>query len=172
MITCVLRFVVFYKTDILSDPTWFSIEMTVWTTTESGLYLIAACLPSLRSLVPLIMNHEYFGIFRKKLSGYHSKLFSRQISHADSTEDSKGRERGEKMSPATRISSRLRFGKRTHFEQPVSFGDDHTLEGLTACHRENSSRTMNTGNSDLDVERGLPDQGIRIQRDCCVSMDK
>ena len=162
MITCVLRFVIFYKTDILSDPTWFSIEMTVWTTTESGLYLIAACLPSLRSLVPLIMKHEYVDIFRKKLSGYHSKLFSRQTSHANNTEDSKERERGEKTSSATRKSSRLRFGKWTHFEQSVSSGDDHTHEGLTACHRENSSRTMNTANSDLDMERGLPDQGIRI----------
>lgn len=172
MITCVLRFVVFYKTDILSDPTWFSIEMTIWTTTESGLYLIAACLPSFRSLVPLIMKKEYFSIFRNKLSGYHSKLFSRQTSHADNTEEIKGREPSEKTSPATRISSHLRFGKWTRFEQPVSFGDDHVLEGLTACSRENSSRTMNTGNSDFDMEKGLPDQGIRIQRGYCISMDR
>lgn len=63
MITCILRFLVFYKTDLLSDPTWFCVEMVIWTTTETGIYLIAACLPSLRSLVPLVVkkNEKYFG---------------------------------------------------------------------------------------------------------------
>lgn len=177
MITCILRFVVFYRTDILSDPTWFSIEMTIWTTTESGLYLIAACLPSLRSLMPLIVKHEYFGKFRTKLSGYHSKLFSRQRrSCADNnTEEPKGREwecDGEKKtSSGMKIGPRRqRFEKWARLQGPASSGDENAPERLRAsCYQENSPRTLKTGNSDVDMERG--DRGIPIQERDDVSMD-
>ena len=169
MITCVLRFVVFYKTDIMSDPTWFCIEMTIWTTAESGLYLIAACLPSLRSLLPLIIKHENFGKFRTKLSGYHSKLFSRQKSSADDSENKQGRGCDGKTGLGMTIGPRRPSGKWARSEGPASSGDDNALESLTACYWESAPHSLQMGNSDLDLERG--DQGIRIQKSYEVSTD-
>ena len=189
MITCILRFVAFYKTDILSDPTWYSIELIIWTTAESGLYLIAACLPSLRSLVPLIIKHQYILIFRTKFSAYHSKLFSQNTtgSHTNHVEQAKQQqhEDSEKTSSATttttRIGSNHRLGKWARSErrgEPTSSAEDSSLEVevLTTCYRENSSsRTLDMRNDDLDVnvdvERGLVGDGIRIERGFYVSTD-
>jgi hypothetical protein len=44
----------FFASDALADPTWKSAFLNVWTVTEPGTYLIAACLPALRPMVASI----------------------------------------------------------------------------------------------------------------------
>lgn len=51
IITAIVRLIVFITIDVFEDITWHGIEIMVWTTIEPGVYLIAACLPSLRSLI-------------------------------------------------------------------------------------------------------------------------
>ncbi|RDL32029.1 uncharacterized protein BP5553_09431 [Venustampulla echinocandica] len=52
IITSIIRFAVFLK---LADPeldlSWTGLDVVMWTTIEPGVYLIAACLPSLRPLL-------------------------------------------------------------------------------------------------------------------------
>ena len=72
IVTAILRFVVFFKTDFFLDLTWYSVEMTVWTTAESGLDLIASYLPSLRPL----LQHLDIGSLSSRLSKYRNKVFS------------------------------------------------------------------------------------------------
>lgn len=51
----------------------------MWTTAESGLYLIAACLPSLRPL----LKHIDITTLRSRLSGYSNRIFSRYGTRGD-----------------------------------------------------------------------------------------
>lgn len=93
IVTAVLRFIVFFKTDFLIDLTWYGVELTVWTTAESGLYLIAACLPSLRSL----LKHIDISAIRSRLLGYSNKMFSR-YSHRAGTIQGSGNMKAEAAS--------------------------------------------------------------------------
>ena len=50
LVTACLRFAIFFHSDALRDNTWTSVELCKWTDIEPGIYLIAACMPSLRPL--------------------------------------------------------------------------------------------------------------------------
>ena len=51
IVGAIFRFVLFMRTDLVSDITWDSVPTMTWTTAEPSLYLIAACLPALRPLL-------------------------------------------------------------------------------------------------------------------------
>ena len=53
IITSIVRIAIFFKelTSFDIDYTWISVDVVLWATVEPGVYLIAACLPSLRPLL-------------------------------------------------------------------------------------------------------------------------
>ena len=51
LVASCVRFAIFFEQDALADATWKTAYLSVWTVTEPGTYLIAACLPVLRPLV-------------------------------------------------------------------------------------------------------------------------
>ena len=51
-----MRFAIFFQQDALADATWKTAYLSVWTVTEPGTYLIAACLPVLRPLVRRVLG--------------------------------------------------------------------------------------------------------------------
>lgn len=50
-ISSIVRFAIFFRVNAFGDPTWASVLLIIWTTVEPGMYLIAACIPSLRPLL-------------------------------------------------------------------------------------------------------------------------
>ena len=48
--TSIIRFTTFFNTDGQLDPSWTAVQLGAISITESGVYLIAACLPTYRSL--------------------------------------------------------------------------------------------------------------------------
>ncbi|KAI0099587.1 hypothetical protein GGR51DRAFT_535096 [Nemania sp. FL0031] len=62
LVTSVIRFVVFYNRNLFLDPTYNSVELTIWTVCEPGVYLIAACLLVYR---PLLDKLGIFAAVRK-----------------------------------------------------------------------------------------------------------
>ncbi|KAI1357673.1 hypothetical protein F5Y08DRAFT_323759 [Xylaria arbuscula] len=66
LITSVLRFVAFYNRNSFLDSTYNAVELIIWTVTEPGVYLIAACLLVYR---PLLDKLGISAIARKLVSG-------------------------------------------------------------------------------------------------------
>ena len=62
LVSSCIRFAVFFTEDAFADPTWASIDLNKWTVIEPGMYLISACLPSLR---PLLTKFK-FGSARRR----------------------------------------------------------------------------------------------------------
>jgi hypothetical protein len=50
LITSIVRFTTFFNTDGQADSTWTAIQLGAISITETGVYLMAACLPTYRSL--------------------------------------------------------------------------------------------------------------------------
>ncbi|KAF4628667.1 hypothetical protein G7Y89_g9484 [Cudoniella acicularis] len=50
LITSILRFVGFFDSNAVIDAPWAAAPLIIWTDVETGTYLIAACLPTYRSL--------------------------------------------------------------------------------------------------------------------------
>ncbi|RYP41691.1 hypothetical protein DL767_000896 [Monosporascus sp. MG133] len=51
IITAIIRFVGFYTVDLLSDPTYLSIDTMTYTVLEPGAYFICSCLPGIKPLI-------------------------------------------------------------------------------------------------------------------------
>ncbi|MCJ1284086.1 hypothetical protein MMC26_003417 [Xylographa opegraphella] len=56
LVSSIVRFAIFFGTNGFVDGTWSSTILMIWTLVEPGIYLIAACLPSLRPLVLYIIK--------------------------------------------------------------------------------------------------------------------
>ena len=84
MITSILRFVTFFQTDLFSDPTYLVIETMTWTCVEPGVYLIAACLPSLRPLVRPLFKDIDFSTVYGNIRSMGSKAFKTHRTRTDS----------------------------------------------------------------------------------------
>ena len=50
----------FTRNNAFNDQTWRSVTLMTWTDVESSVYLIAACLPSLRPLMRAIAHQKVF----------------------------------------------------------------------------------------------------------------
>lgn len=85
MVTGIIRFVYFCKPDLLADPTFNSVGTLTWTLVESGIYLIAATLPSLRPLLRYFFKDIKFETLYKNLLGHCTRAFSRQNFSKDLT---------------------------------------------------------------------------------------
>lgn len=56
LIASIFRFTTFFRNDAITDGTFSSVELMSWTIIEPGIYLMAACLPSLRPLAQRIFK--------------------------------------------------------------------------------------------------------------------
>lgn len=56
IVTAVLRFVVFLRTDLFQDVTYYSVVTTNWSIIEPGVHLMGATVPTLRPLIRLVFN--------------------------------------------------------------------------------------------------------------------
>ncbi|RYP24957.1 hypothetical protein DL765_000185 [Monosporascus sp. GIB2] len=54
IITAVIRFVGFYTVDLLSDPTYLSIDTMAYSIIEPGAYFICSCLPGIKPLLRVL----------------------------------------------------------------------------------------------------------------------
>ncbi|KAJ5624536.1 hypothetical protein N7510_000845 [Penicillium lagena] len=51
LVTSIMRFVIFYQGNAVTDGTWSSTDLMSWSVAEPDIYLISACLPTLRPLL-------------------------------------------------------------------------------------------------------------------------
>ncbi|TVY80878.1 hypothetical protein LSUE1_G005420 [Lachnellula suecica] len=52
--TSIVRFISFFRGDVIRDGTWSSVDLMIWTVVEPAVYLIAACLPTYRPLLIIL----------------------------------------------------------------------------------------------------------------------
>ncbi|KAF2441995.1 hypothetical protein P171DRAFT_522905 [Karstenula rhodostoma CBS 690.94] len=72
IVTCIIRIVFFFTTDLYADPTYNCIATMTWTTVEPGVYLIAASMPSIRPLkkrIPFIKDISFTSLVSRTFSG-------------------------------------------------------------------------------------------------------
>lgn len=74
IVTAIVRLAVFFTADMFADITWHCIEFLTWTTIEPGIYLIAACLPSLRPLFRKMFKDCDFGSIWARIRSYAFKI--------------------------------------------------------------------------------------------------
>lgn len=56
IIAAIVRAVVFFQTDAVTDATWTGTSLKTWTEIEPFFYLIAACLPTYRPLIKRVAS--------------------------------------------------------------------------------------------------------------------
>jgi hypothetical protein len=61
-----IRFTGFFEANAAEDVTWTASKLITLSVTESGMYLIAACLPTYRPLTKLIWRDASFLSLRKR----------------------------------------------------------------------------------------------------------
>ncbi|GAB1212845.1 hypothetical protein ATERTT37_001994 [Aspergillus terreus] len=54
-VASILRMTIFFQESALTDPTWASVNLGIWTVLEGGIIIIAACLPSIWPLIVRIL---------------------------------------------------------------------------------------------------------------------
>ncbi|OQE27988.1 hypothetical protein PENFLA_c005G06677 [Penicillium flavigenum] len=59
-VASILRMTIFFQESALTDPTWTSVKLGIWTILESGIIIIAACLPPIWPLVSKILRRQLF----------------------------------------------------------------------------------------------------------------
>ncbi|KAI9044584.1 uncharacterized protein KD926_000495 [Aspergillus affinis] len=57
-VASVLRMTVFFQENALTDPTWASVNLGIWTVLEGAIIIIAACLPSIWPLIVRILPNQ------------------------------------------------------------------------------------------------------------------
>lgn len=57
LISSIVRFAIFFDTQGFIDGTWTSANLMIWTAVEPGVYHLAACLPTIRPLVLLLIKN-------------------------------------------------------------------------------------------------------------------
>lgn len=67
-ITSICRCVAYFTNDVLADGTWLSVTFLKWSIIETGVYLIAGCLPCYRPLIWFALEQG-----RSISSRYHTK---------------------------------------------------------------------------------------------------
>lgn len=76
LVASIVRFTIFFNVKALSDGTFISAKLATWSLVEPGVYLIAACLPSLRPLLLSLFTHVSSAIDFKHMKRYGSTTAS------------------------------------------------------------------------------------------------
>lgn len=140
-----MRFVTFSNNNSFIDATWNAVELIIWTIAEPGIYLIAACLITLRPLLdkygPKVWPHATkahsngtagsSGVIRSKQSSTtQNKMASRMPAHLSGDNFMMSGERGISLS-----SIRARGDGFEHLLDP-----DENLHGQPAQPSNNGIR--------------------------------
>lgn len=73
LIASIVRFVIFFHSDAFEDGTWASADLTIWTSLEPGVYLMAACFPTYRPLVSLVFQSILSSSFLSRSLKQHTR---------------------------------------------------------------------------------------------------
>ncbi|KAE8150971.1 hypothetical protein BDV25DRAFT_139312 [Aspergillus avenaceus] len=57
-VASILRMTIFFQENALTDPTWTSVNLGIWTVLEGAIIIIAACLPSVWPLIVRILPRK------------------------------------------------------------------------------------------------------------------
>ncbi|PLB44745.1 hypothetical protein P170DRAFT_479293 [Aspergillus steynii IBT 23096] len=57
-VASILRMTIFFQENAMTDPTWASVNLGIWTVLEGGIIIIAACLPSIWPLIVRILPRQ------------------------------------------------------------------------------------------------------------------
>ncbi|KAE8421554.1 hypothetical protein BDV36DRAFT_292202 [Aspergillus pseudocaelatus] len=93
-VASILRMTIFFQENALTDPTWASVDLGIWTVLEAGIIIISACLPS---IWPLIVR-----ILPRRLVSKHSSSKARGHRYTASNVKAKVGD-GRTSGPSTRI---------------------------------------------------------------------
>jgi hypothetical protein len=140
-ITSIVRISIFFKrfTTYDLDFTWVGVDIVLWSTVEGGVYLIAACLPSLRPLLNTFVKDfdsnkfrhgiEKFKLTHSRKAGSRDHLPSRAIT----------------IPLADPTASRGGFNRIEHQRSRDEWPEDYlgTKPGLATCTRESFDDTQN-----------------------------
>jgi len=80
MLASIYRFTIFFTTDAFTDPTWASVLLVGWSVVESGMYLIAACLPLLRPVIEKVIPKNWKVVFSPPSSRFKYSEYSMEQS--------------------------------------------------------------------------------------------
>ncbi|KAL2842380.1 hypothetical protein BJY01DRAFT_264497 [Aspergillus pseudoustus] len=69
LVTSILRMVIFFQESALTDPTWTSVNLGIWTVLEGGIIIVAACLPSIWPLIVRFLPNKLRSKNRGTTSG-------------------------------------------------------------------------------------------------------
>ncbi|KUJ13242.1 uncharacterized protein LY89DRAFT_672467 [Mollisia scopiformis] len=155
IITAILRLVIFITIDVFQDITWLSIDIMTYTTAEPGVYLIAACLPSLRPLFKGIFKSKNFSI-----QSLRSLLFKKTRTDGNSY-----------CVPNAGISDN-RFHRLDDFTKSAALGDGTGTKATVTYSREMGSEvTPSPSSTKVDLESSCNTTDIRVQRTYCLSSE-
>ncbi|OGM43365.1 hypothetical protein ABOM_008721 [Aspergillus bombycis] len=68
-VASVLRMTIFFQENALTDPTWASVNLGIWTVIEAGIIIISACLPSIWPLIVRILPRKLMSKHSSKTRG-------------------------------------------------------------------------------------------------------
>ncbi|KAJ5651543.1 uncharacterized protein N7484_005266 [Penicillium longicatenatum] len=57
-VASILRMTIFFQESAMTDPTWTSVKLGIWTILEGGIIIIAACLPSIWPLISKLVSRS------------------------------------------------------------------------------------------------------------------
>ena len=154
IITSILRFAAFVQTNDTTDATWTSVKLAIYGITESGVYLIASCLPTYRT----ILFH-----LREVLNGSHRSK-SRKTSKTRS-----GRRKGNE-------NANVQLDNLEISTQKTGYGNTALANGYTydsdAAHLVDPLRLQDVDSVSLSLEAGITcEEGIRVKNDFMITSD-
>ncbi|KAF7590962.1 hypothetical protein BBP40_002214 [Aspergillus hancockii] len=69
-VASILRMDIFFQESALTDPTWVSVNLGIWTVLEGAIIIIAACLPSIWPLIVRILPRNLMSKHSSKNRGH------------------------------------------------------------------------------------------------------
>jgi hypothetical protein len=158
-----------------NDLSWLGIDIVIWITIEPGVYLIAACLPSLRPLLnPLVKDFD--------LEAVRTRFRIREQKDTPEDTDDNGRtiHLSGITSEATTSISRGPKSPEPGFvrlDEPAwperSFAGGSKSSGLATCYRERDSEDSigPTTSSQTDYQGGHYSYGIVVHKGFAISRE-
>ncbi|KUJ19545.1 uncharacterized protein LY89DRAFT_780467 [Mollisia scopiformis] len=141
------------------DLTWYGVDLIIWQMVEPGVYLIAACLPSLRPLFKPVFKDFSFHSLRSRILGY--------VTSNPSSNDSKDMYLADRSIGGTVVNGGS-FQKLHDPLHPPSLSDGNDQKGMVACYREDDGLDSG-GHNDADLELGVSTPGIRVEKKYILS---
>jgi hypothetical protein len=170
-ITSIVRISIFFKkfTTYDLDFTWVGVDIVLWSTVEAGVYLIAACLPSLRPLLNTFLKDfdsnkfrhgiEKFKLPHSRKPGSRDHLPSRAIT----------------IPLADPTTGRGRFNRINEQHSRDVWPEDFlgTKPGLATCTRESFDDSQN-GSGDLGMRHNRTSEfmgGIVVHKEYTIKTE-